>query len=424
MPRRSRRRPRARLLRRLRRRRRRRRHDHGRRARRAAASRSANGSDFNAQAVYDRAAPGVVTVFSVFDNGGGANLRTSSTRGRRAAARRRAAGGPGLRLRHLRGGRDRHQRARRHGRARTRRRPDRPINQASEVFVQFPDRNSVEAEVIGFDPFARRRADQGRPRGPRPPARRARATSRTSSVGEQVAAIGSPFGERQSLSVGFVSALGPLDPVADELLRSTARSRPTPRSTPATPAARCWTPQANVIGINQQIDTTSGGNQGVGFAVPVDLFERSVEQLREDGEVEYALHRRRHQAALPAARRGARGRTPTRARSSRRYRTTARLSEAGIEPGDQEIDFQVFQNLRRRAATSSSPWTARRSPTEADLPRIVSRMEPGRGGQARNHPGRRGNGGRRHARTAPGHPAAAGRGLGLTSAGLWPTGGP
>ena len=42
--------------------------------RRAAASRSANGSDFDAQAVYDRAAPGVVTVLSVFDNGGGDNL--------------------------------------------------------------------------------------------------------------------------------------------------------------------------------------------------------------------------------------------------------------------------------------------------------------------------------------------------------------
>ena len=39
----------------------------------------------------------------------------------------------------------------------------------------------------------------------------------------------------------------------------------------------------NVIGINQQINTTSGGNEGVGFAVPIDLVKRSLDQLREDG---------------------------------------------------------------------------------------------------------------------------------------------
>ncbi len=43
-----------------------------------------------------------------------------------------------------------------------------------------------------------------------------------------------------------------------------------------------------VIGINQQINSTSGGNEGVGFAVPIDLAEYSIEQLRKDGEAEYA----------------------------------------------------------------------------------------------------------------------------------------
>ena len=46
--------------------------------------------------------------------------------------------------------------------------------------------------------------------------------------------------------------------------------------------------EGRVIGVNQQIDTTSGGNQGVGFAVPIDLVARSVEQLREDGDPDYA----------------------------------------------------------------------------------------------------------------------------------------
>ena len=43
-----------------------------------------------------------------------------------------------------------------------------------------------------------------------------------------------------------------------------------------------------MIGINQQINTTSGGNEGVGFAVPINLVKRSLDQLRANGKVEYA----------------------------------------------------------------------------------------------------------------------------------------
>ena len=42
-----------------------------------------------------------------------------------------------------------------------------------------------------------------------------------------------------------------------------------------------------VIGIDQQINTTSGGNEGVGFAVPINLAKRSIDQLRDNGEVSY-----------------------------------------------------------------------------------------------------------------------------------------
>jgi len=43
-----------------------------------------------------------------------------------------------------------------------------------------------------------------------------------------------------------------------------------------------------VLGINQQIETNSGANDGVGFAVPISAVKRSIAQLREDGEAEYA----------------------------------------------------------------------------------------------------------------------------------------
>ena len=43
-----------------------------------------------------------------------------------------------------------------------------------------------------------------------------------------------------------------------------------------------------MIGINQQIKSRSGGGEGVGFAVPIDVVKRSVAQLRKDGKAHYA----------------------------------------------------------------------------------------------------------------------------------------
>src|SRR5690606_27731671 len=45
---------------------------------------------------------------------------------------------------------------------------------------------------------------------------------------------------------------------------------------------------ARVIGVNQQIETETGANDGVGFAVPISTVKRSIEQLEAEGEVEYA----------------------------------------------------------------------------------------------------------------------------------------
>ena len=43
-----------------------------------------------------------------------------------------------------------------------------------------------------------------------------------------------------------------------------------------------------MIGLNQQIKTSSGGGEGVGFAVPIDVARRALDQLRGSGEVQYA----------------------------------------------------------------------------------------------------------------------------------------
>jgi S1-C subfamily serine protease len=102
-----------------------------------------------------------------------------------------------------------------------------------------------------------------------------------------VAAIGSPFGEQQSLSVGVVSAL---DRSVESLtkfqiegaIQTDASINPGNSGGPLLDAA------ARVLGINEQIETSSGSNSGVGFAVPVSAIKRSVAQLEEKGEAEYA----------------------------------------------------------------------------------------------------------------------------------------
>ena len=66
--------------------------------------------------------------------------------------------------------------------------------------------------------------------------------------------------------------------------------------------------EGRVLGINQQIRTASGADEGVGFAVPVDLVQRSIDQLRDDGTAEYAYIGVTTQAPLSPARRPARHR--------------------------------------------------------------------------------------------------------------------
>ena len=105
-------------------------------------------------------------------------------------------------------------------------------------------------------------------------------------VGDPVAAIGSPFGEEQSLSVGVISALdrdiASLTDfgIGDAIQTDAAINR-------GNSGGPLLDAHGRVIGINAQIKTESGDGAGVGFAIPVDAVRRSLDSLREDGEAEY-----------------------------------------------------------------------------------------------------------------------------------------
>ena len=107
------------------------------------------------------------------------------------------------------------------------------------------------------------------------------------AVGEPVAAIGSPFGQAQSLSVGIVSAVDRsvaslTDFAISGAIQTDAAINPGNSGGPLVGS------DGRVIGINQQIQSRSGGGEGVGFAVPIDVVKRSVGQLREEGRARYA----------------------------------------------------------------------------------------------------------------------------------------
>ena len=156
---------------------------------------------------------------------------------------------------------------------------------AESVFVEFSDGNRVQAEIVGVDPNADVALLKVDPDGlSLTPL--GLGTSRTIAVGEPVAAIGSPFGERQSLSIGVISAV-------DRNIESLTRFQigdaiqTDAAINPGNSGGPLLDARGRVLGINAQIKSQSGGGEGVGFAIPVDAVRRSLRELRRDGRVDY-----------------------------------------------------------------------------------------------------------------------------------------
>jgi len=160
------------------------------------------------------------------------------------------------------------------------------LEKASEVYVEFADGNQVEAKIVGFDPNADIALIKVNPQGltlrPLPLAKDSEV-----QVGTPVAAIGSPFGEKQSLSVGVVSAVDRAIGSLTEFQISGAIQTDAAIN-PGNSGGPLVDGRGRVIGVNQQIKSRSGGGEGVGFAVPAPVVQRSLDGLRKDGEVRYA----------------------------------------------------------------------------------------------------------------------------------------
>jgi S1-C subfamily serine protease len=107
-------------------------------------------------------------------------------------------------------------------------------------------------------------------------------------VGQPVAAIGSPFGNESSLSVGVVAATErSIDSLTSgyKLVDAIQTDAPINRGNSGGPM---FNARGEVIGINAQIRSESGTAEGVGFSVPINAAKHSMAQLIETGRVRYA----------------------------------------------------------------------------------------------------------------------------------------
>jgi S1-C subfamily serine protease len=244
--------------------------------------------------------------------------------------------------------------------------------EAESVFVEFPNRNVVPAQIIGFDPFADVALLDVDPDGfdlhPL-----VLGDDDELVVGQPVAAIGSPFGEQQSLSIGIVSAT---DRSVESLtqfqiegaIQTDASINPGNSGGPLLDA------QARVIGINQQIETNSGANDGVGFAVPISAVKRSVSQLEDDGSVEYAYIGVSSQALYPqlADRLGL---DTDYGGLIAEVVPDGPADKAGLDGGDEKLRFQGFPY--RTGGDVILAVDGRKVVRPDDLARHISALRPG-----------------------------------------------
>jgi serine protease Do len=156
------------------------------------------------------------------------------------------------------------------------------VESARQVIVRLPDRKEFDAEVVGADPrsdLAVLKIDANR----LPTLELA--SGNDIKVGQWVLAIGSPFSLDFSVTAGIVSALG--------------RSLPTETGdnyvpfiqtdvaiNPGNSGGPLFNLDGEVIGVNSQIFTRSGGSIGLSFAIPVSVVRNVVSQIQEKGAVE------------------------------------------------------------------------------------------------------------------------------------------
>lgn len=153
------------------------------------------------------------------------------------------------------------------------------VEKAEEIKVTLPDKREFDATVVGTDPMS----DVAviKIKGKDLPVAEL-GDSSTMQVGDWVIAVGTPYGLSQTVTAGIISAegranIGIVD--YEDFFQTDAAINPGNSGGPLVDI------YGNVIGINTAIFSKSGGYQGIGFAIPINMAKGIMESLIQHGRV-------------------------------------------------------------------------------------------------------------------------------------------
>jgi len=153
------------------------------------------------------------------------------------------------------------------------------VADADEILVTLPDKKKYEAQIIGRDPKTDLALIKIKTENTIPFARLG--DSDKLMVGDWVVAIGNPFGLGSTVTAGIVSAKGRVIGAGpyDNFIQTDASINPGNSGGPL------FNLNGEVIGVNTAIVSQSGGNVGIGFAIPINMAKSVMPQLKERGKV-------------------------------------------------------------------------------------------------------------------------------------------
>ena len=156
---------------------------------------------------------------------------------------------------------------------------DHVVEGVSEIRVSLSDGKVVEGKIVGTDPDTDLAVVRVSAAGLTP---MTFGQSEQLKVGDVVLAIGDPFSVGQTVTMGIVSAvgrdIGPSNPFGSFIQTDAAIN-------PGNSGGALVDVNGNLVGINTLIFSRSGGYQGIGFAIPVSIAKRVLEQIIETGTV-------------------------------------------------------------------------------------------------------------------------------------------
>jgi len=209
------------------------------------------------------------------------------------------------------------------------------VKNADAIKVRLADHREYDARLLGKDDRTDLALIKIRKANMNLPLARLGSSSQL-DVGDWVMAIGNPFGLEHTVTAGIVSAKGRVIGAGpyDNFIQTDASINPGNSGGPLINAV------GEVVGVNSAIFSQSGGNIGIGFAIPIDLAKKVVDQLRKNGRVVRGWLGIRAQdassqlvSALGANRGGGEVALVTDVAES------SPAAEAGIKPGDVIVEY-------------------------------------------------------------------------------------